>query len=179
MTVFSIAHNVKAFDQDKDWEKAENIYQFHAKDIKGNDVSFSKYQDHPLIVVNVASKCGLTETNYKQLQELYEQYEGKGLRILGFPSGDFMNQEYDTSKEILDFIKQYNVTFDMFEKIHVNGDETHPLWKYLKSRQGGFITNGIKWNFTKFIVDKKGQVVARFGPQTEPKEMEETLMLYL
>ncbi|XP_058793014.1 phospholipid hydroperoxide glutathione peroxidase-like [Phymastichus coffea] len=168
-------------DQDKDWSQAKSIYEFHAKDILGNDISLDKYRNHVAIIVNVASQCGLTETNYKQLQSLYEKYgESKGLRVLAFPSNEFAGQEPGTSQEILNFVKKYNVTFDMYEKILVNGDDAHPLYKWLKTQKegAGTITDAIKWNFTKFIIDKNGQVVARFAPTTEPFEMEDTLKKY-
>lgn len=164
------------FDQDVDWERATSIYQFHTNDIDGKDVSLAKYKGHVLIVVNVASNCGLTETNYKQLETLHEKYaSSKGLRILAFPSNQFANQEPGTSADILKFVKQYNVQFDLFEKVDVNGDGAHPLWKWLKKQSGGFITDNIKWNFTKFVVDKNGHVVSRFSPTTEPLSLEETL----
>lgn len=145
----------------------------------GKNVSLDKYCGHVLIIVNVASYCGLTDTNYKQLQQLYDEYsEKEGLRILAFPSNQFAGQEPGTSEEILNFVKQYNVTFDMFEKVDVNGDNAHPLWKWLKTQQKGLITDNIKWNFTKFIINKEGKAVERFPPTTEPLSMEETLKKY-
>jgi len=140
-----------------------------------------KYRGHVLIIVNVASNCLLTDTNYKQLQQLYNKYsEKEGLRILAFPSNQFAGQEPGTSDEIRNFVKQYNVTFDMFEKINVNGENAHPLWKWLQAqkKEEAFITNNIKWNFTKFIIDKEGKVVERFSPATEPLSMEKTLIKY-
>ncbi|XP_011875169.1 PREDICTED: probable phospholipid hydroperoxide glutathione peroxidase [Vollenhovia emeryi] len=167
------------FKQDTDWQSATSVYDFHANDILGNDVALDKYRGHVLIIVNVASQCGLTDVNYRQLQQLYNKYsEKEGLRILAFPSNQFAGQEPGTSEEILDFVKQYNVTFDMFEKIDVNGEDAHPLWKWLKKQQEGTITDGIKWNFTKFIVNKEGKAVERFAPTTEPLSMEETLEKY-
>lgn len=168
-----------SFDQDKDWKSATTLYDFHAKDIHGNDVPLDKYRGHVCIIVNVASNCGLTDSNYKELVQLYEKYsEKEGLRILAFPSNQFANQEPGSAEQILDFIKQYNVKFDVFEKIDVNGDNAHPLWKWLKTQKGGFIINAIKWNFTKFIVDKEGKVVSRYAPQKEPLEMEDELKKY-
>jgi len=165
------------FDQDKDWSKAMAIYDFKAVDIKGNEVSLNRYRGHVAIIVNVASNCGLTDTNYKELVELYNKYkDSKGLRILAFPSNEFNGQEPGTSQEIEKFVKdKYGVTFDMFEKVQVNGKEAHPLWKWLKSRQGGFITDSIKWNFTKFLVDKNGNVVNRYAPTTDPIKMEDDI----
>ncbi|KAJ8673536.1 hypothetical protein QAD02_004798 [Eretmocerus hayati] len=166
------------FNQETDWKKATSIYDFHARDIDGNDVSLDKYKGHVAIIINVASQCGLTETNYKQLQGLYNKYgESKGLRILAFPCNQFNHQEPGTPAEIKEFVKKYDVTFDMFDKIDVNGDNAHPLYKWLKDQKegSGFITDGIKWNFTKFLINKKGQVVDRFAPSTEPNSMEKAL----
>ncbi|XP_076667225.1 uncharacterized protein LOC143368411 [Andrena cerasifolii] len=168
-----------SLDQDTDWSKATTIYDFHARDIHGNDVPLDKYRGHVCIIVNVASNCGLTDTNYKELVQLYEKYsEKEGLRILAFPSNQFGGQEPGTSEQILDFVKKYNVTFDMFEKVDVNGEGAHPLWKWLKSQASGFITDGIKWNFTKFIISKEGKVVLRHAPTTEPLQLEAELQRY-
>lgn len=167
------------FNQDTDWSKATTIYDFHARDIHGNDVQLDKYRGHVCIIVNVASNCGLTDNNYKELVQLYNRYSKKdGLRILAFPSNQFGGQEPGTSEQILDFVKKYNVTFDMFEKIDVNGDDALPLWKWLKSQASGFITDGIKWNFTKFIINKEGKVVQRHAPTTEPLQLEAELQKY-
>nr|ARK19950.1 glutathione peroxidase-like protein [Ampulex compressa] len=169
----------KPFDQDTDWNSATTIYDFHAIDIHGKDVPLKEYRGHVCIIVNVASQCGLTDTNYKELVELYEKYsETQGLRILAFPSNQFGAQEPGSSEQILDFVQKYNVTFDVFEKVNVNGENAHPLWKWLKSQADGFLTNDIKWNFTKFIVNKEGKVVSRFSPTTEPSDMESTLKSY-
>lgn len=166
--------------QNNEEKSSTSIYDFHARDIHGNDVDFNKYRDHVLIIVNVASNCGLTDTNYKQLVQLYEKYgNSKGLRILAFPSNQFGAQEPGTSQEILDFVKRYNVTFDMFEKVDVNGDNAHPLWKYLTQLDGDKADGSIRWNFTKFIIDKDGLVVARYPPSNEPLEMEDVLKKYL
>ncbi|XP_057337483.1 uncharacterized protein LOC130675677 [Microplitis mediator] len=165
------------FNQITDWEKAENVYQFYANDIHGNNISLAKYRGHVMIIVNVASECGLTDVNYNQLVELYKMYgNSKGLKILAFPSNQFNNQEPGTSEQIYEFVsKRYNVKFDMFEKIDVNGENAHPLWKWLKTQKDGFITNDIKWNFTKFIIDKQGKVVLRSSPTTEPIALEDEL----
>ncbi|XP_033344998.1 probable phospholipid hydroperoxide glutathione peroxidase [Bombus vosnesenskii] len=168
-----------SFNQDKNWESATSIYDFHATDIHGKEVMLNKYHGHVCIIVNVASNCGFTDTHYKELVQLYEKYSKvEGLRILAFPSNQFGGQEPGNSTEILNFVKKYNVTFDLFQKIDVNGDNAHPLWKWLKTRAGGFITDSIKWNFTKFIINKEGQVVARHPPTTSPLEMESELKKY-
>ncbi|XP_019867303.1 phospholipid hydroperoxide glutathione peroxidase [Aethina tumida] len=163
----------------ENYKDAKSIYEFTAKDIKGKEVSLEKYRDHVCIIVNVASECGFTKNNYTELVELYDQYsESKGLRILAFPCNQFAGQEPGTSEEICTFIQGYKVKFDVFEKINVNGSDTHPLYKYLKYKQGGVLGDFIKWNFTKFIVDKNGQPVERFSPNTDPKDLVETLEKY-
>ncbi|XP_043471889.1 glutathione peroxidase-like [Leptopilina heterotoma] len=170
----------KNFNQEKDWKTATSVYDFHAKDIDGNDVSLSKYKDSVLIVVNVATNCTLTDANYEQLQKLYQTYgDAKGLKILAFPCNQFAGQEPGTPQEIKKFVKdRFNVTFDMFDKIEVNQENAHPLWKWMKSQPKGAGTNGtqdIEWNFTKFVINKSGQVVTRFAPRVEPNQMKETL----
>ncbi|KAH0566541.1 glutathione peroxidase-like [Cotesia glomerata] len=166
------------FNQMVDWEKAENIYQFYATDIHGKNVSLDKYRGHVLIIINVASECGLTEINYKQLVELHEKYgKSKGLEILAFPSNQFAGQEPGTSEEIYKFAtERFNVKFDIFEKINVNGPDAHPLWKWLKTQGKGFITDNIKWNFTKFIINKQGKVVSRSSPTVKPLDLEDELI---
>lgn len=164
---------------DEEWKKASSVYEFTANDINGEPVSLEKYKGHVLLIVNVASKCGLTATNYKELVELDEKYrETKGLRILAFPCNQFSHQEPGTSEDIVCFAKKKNATFDMFEKIEVNGKNAHPLWKYLKYKQSGTFGDNIKWNFSKFIVDKEGQPVERFAPTTEPSKIAKHLEKY-
>ena len=161
------------------WEDAKSIYDFNAKTIDGDEVSLDKYRGHVCIIVNVASQCGFTKNHYEELSELYTKYgESHGLRILGFPCNQFGSQEPGDSATICSFVRTHNVNFDMYEKINVNGDDAHPLWKYLKHKQGGTFGDFIKWNFTKFIVDKNGQPVARFGPNTSPNELVSTLEKY-
>ncbi|KAG8226819.1 hypothetical protein J437_LFUL007112 [Ladona fulva] len=165
--------------QSEDWKNAKTIYDFTVKDIKGNEVSLEKYRGHVAIIVNVASQCGLTATNYKELQELYEKYgESKGLKILAFPCNQFAGQEPGNSEEIVCFAAERNVTFDMFEKGNVNGDNAHPLWKFLKHKQGGLLMDMIKWNFTKFIIDKEGNPVERHGPNVDPLKLVSSLEKY-
>ncbi|KAF7992110.1 hypothetical protein HCN44_001435 [Aphidius gifuensis] len=155
-----------------DYKSAKSIYDFEAVSIKGDVVPLSKYAGHVCVIVNVASKCGLTEKNYNQLNELYDKYaESKGLRILAFPCDQFMGEEPGDSEEICSFAKRQKVQFDLFEKINVNGDDAHPLWKYLKHEKGGTFGSAIKWNFTKFIIDKNGVPVERHGPTSEPSKL--------
>lgn len=153
-----------------------NIYDFHVKDSKGEDVSISQYKDKVIIVVNTASKCGFTP-QYKELQALYEEFKDKGLVILGFPCNQFMNQEPGTNEEIQSFCElNYGVSFPILGKVDVNGDQADPLFKYLSKEAPGLMgLKAIKWNFTKFIIDKSGQVVERVAPQTNPLEMKETI----
>jgi len=154
----------------EDPTKANSIYEFTANTIDGDLVSLDKYSGKVCIIVNVASKWGKTAVNYTQLVELYDKYssEDGGLAILAFPCNQFGGQEPGTNAEIKEFAAGYNVKFDMFDKINVNGGDAHPLWKYLKAKQGGMLIDAIKWNFTKFVVDKNGIPVARFGPTDDP-----------
>ncbi|PKL89595.1 MAG: glutathione peroxidase [Ignavibacteriae bacterium HGW-Ignavibacteriae-2] len=150
----------------------KNIYDYNVKRIDGTDIKFSEYKNKVLLIVNTASKCGFT-SQFEGLQKLYEKYSGKNFTILGFPSNDFANQDPGDNEEIKSFCTiNYGVTFPMFSKIEVNGKNTHPLFKYLKSKAPGFIFKQIKWNFTKFLVDRRGNVVNRFSPSTKPVELE-------
>ncbi|KAK9736342.1 Glutathione peroxidase [Popillia japonica] len=160
-------------------KEAKSIYEFTANDINGQPVSLEKYKGHVCIIVNVASQCGYTKNNYAELVELDEQFgESKGLKILGFPCNQFGGQEPGDAKEICSFVEKKNVKFDMFEKINVNGNNAHPLYVYLKHKQGGTLGDFIKWNFTKFIIDKNGQPVERHGPSTNPKDLIKSLEKY-
>ncbi|MDQ3037153.1 MAG: glutathione peroxidase [Myxococcota bacterium] len=143
------------------------VHDFQAKTIDGGDKSLGDYRGKALLVVNVASQCGLTP-QYSKLQELYGKYEGRGLEILGFPCNQFMGQEPGTEDEIKTFCEtSYGVTFPLFSKLEVNGEGTHPLYQWLKSETGG---DEIKWNFEKFLVGKDGTIVERFGPRTAPDD---------
>ncbi len=155
--------------------KNGSIYQFTAKTIDGDEKTLADYKGQVLLIVNVASKCGYTK-QYKGLQEIYEKYKDNGFEILAFPCNQFGGQEPGTNEEIKEFCStNFNVTFQLFDKIEVNGDNAHPLYKYLTSQKGGLITDEIKWNFTKFLVDKEGNVVERFAPQTEPSSIAEKI----
>lgn len=151
----------------------DSVHSFSLKDIDGKDVSLSQYRGKVLMLVNVASKCGLTP-QYEGLQKLYAEYKDRGLVILGFPANNFGGQEPGTDEQIKSFCSlNYNVTFPIFSKISVKGADIHPLYKFLTDKEtnpefGG----GIKWNFNKFLVDKNGHVIARFEPQTTPESNE-------
>ncbi len=157
-------------------DKKMSIYDFTVKTITGEEQSLSVYKGKVLLIVNVASKCGFTP-QYKGLEKLYETYQAEGLVVLGFPCNQFREQEPEDEKAIQSFCTlNYGVKFPMFAKIKVNGEDTHPLYQYLKSEQSGFLgTESIKWNFTKFLVDREGHVVERFGSTTKPSELEKDI----
>ncbi|UYV68639.1 hypothetical protein LAZ67_6000308 [Cordylochernes scorpioides] len=148
----------------RDVSETQTIYDFTVKDIDGNDVSLDKYKDHVVLIVNVASDCGYTSTNYPALEELYNKYKERKFAILAFPCNQFGSQEPGTNQEIKNFVKRYPVTFDMFSKIDVNGNNEAPLYNYLKKIQGGYFGNAIKWNFTKFLINRNGIPVSRYAP---------------
>lgn len=154
-----------------EWSNATSVHEFTVKDLDDQDVQLDKYKGKVLMIVNVASKCGLTKTNYKELNELYSKYREQGFAILGFPSNSFA-QEPGCSVDLKEFMKKNNVEWDMFAKVDVNGDNAIPLYKWLKTKCGGTITDAIKWNFTKFLVDRHGVPVGRYAPQKSPMELE-------
>ena len=156
------------------------FYDFEAKKLNGETVSMKEYEGKTIVVVNTASKCGFTP-QYEGLEKLYQQYKDQGLVILGFPCNQFGKQESGTSDEIEEFCQvNFGVTFPLFEKIEVNGEDAHPIFKFLKSKQsGGIFGNKIKWNFTKFIINNKGVPVKRFSPTTKPEKMEKTIQQLL
>lgn len=181
-------------------QKKKSIYDFTVKDIKGNDVSLADYKGKVLLIVNVASKCGLTP-QYEGLEALYQKYKEQGLEILAFPCNQFLEQEPGTNDEILDFCSvNYNVTFPLFDKIDVNGKAESPLYTFLKAKApfkgypegyeafanqltlihkktgSGFEKgNAIKWNFGKFLVSKDGNTILRFEPMVNPEMLEDTI----
>lgn len=150
----------------------KTVYSFQAKALNGEEVSLQKFQGKALLIVNVASKCGFTP-QYKGLEEIYRKYKDKGFEVLGFPCNQFGAQEPGDAEEIKSFCSlTYDVSFPMFAKVDVNGDEAHPLYKFLKKEEKGFLgTEAIKWNFTKFLVDKSGNVIERFAPQAKPEDL--------
>jgi len=161
----------------KDFKHASSIYEFSAKDIDGNEVSMDKYKGQVVIIVNVACKWGNTPKSYTQLQALYEKYESDGLRIACFPCNQFGSQEPWSEPEIKKFVDEnFHVTMDMYSKIEVNGSDAHPLFKYLKYKQGGTLGDFIKWNFTKFLIDRNGQPIKRYAPLDAPFDFEDTIV---
>lgn len=149
-----------------------NFYDFKAQSLQGKEINMSDYKGKVIVVVNTASKCGLTP-QYEGLEALYQKYKDQGLVVLGFPCNQFGNQEPGGSKEISEgCLINYGVSFQMFSKIEVNGEGAHPLFKYLKSELGGWFGSKVKWNFTKFVVDKEGNPVKRFAPVAKPEKME-------
>jgi glutathione peroxidase len=153
-----------------------SIYEFEAITLRGKEESLSKYKDKVILVVNTASKCGFTP-QYKGLQEVYDKFKDQGFEILGFPSNQFASQEPGGSEDIAEFCEiNYGVTFPMFEKVDVKGSEAHPLFKYLSSEAPGLLgSKSIKWNFTKFLVDREGRVQKRYAPTTTPEEIEKDI----
>ncbi|WP_050615328.1 glutathione peroxidase [Bacillus testis] len=149
------------------------IYDFEAKRINGDLISLEEYKGKVIMIVNTASKCGFTP-QYEQLQTLYERYKDEGFVILGFPCNQFMGQEPGDDMEIDSFCRlNYGVTFPMFAKVDVKGDHAHPIFQYLTAQAPGVLgSKGVKWNFTKFLINAQGEVVKRFSPQTKPFDIE-------
>lgn len=145
------------------------IYEINAESLQGDTRSLADYAGKLMLIVNTASKCGFTP-QFEGLEALYQRYQARGLVILGFPCNQFGEQEPGAAAEIADFAKNYGVSFPMFAKIDVNGADTHPLYKLLKQSARGLLgSEGIKWNFTKFLVDRDGRIVERFAPTTTPE----------
>ncbi|WEK54670.1 MAG: glutathione peroxidase [Candidatus Cohnella colombiensis] len=157
----------------------KTIYDFSVNKPNGEQISLQDFKGKPLIIVNTASKCGLTP-QFKGLQNLYDAYKEQGLEILGFPCDQFNNQEFDNIDETTSFCQlNYGVSFPMFAKIDVNGEHTDPLFTFLKDQKKGFIFKNIKWNFTKFLVDRNGRVVKRYPPTTDPSKMAKDVLQLL
>lgn len=152
-----------------------NIYDYSVKDVNGETISMSKYSGKVLLIVNTATGCGFTP-QYEGLENLYKKFRGQGLEILDFPCNQFANQAPGTEAEIKSFCQlKYGVTFQMFSKIDVNGEKEEPLYTFLKAQRKGMVVSKIKWNFTKFLVDRDGNVVERYGPTTTPQKIEEKI----
>ena len=150
-----------------------NVYDFTAKTLQGKDIPLAEFQGKVLLIVNTASKCGFTP-QYEGLEALYEKHKAEGFEVLGFPCNQFGAQEPGGEAEIGQFCQSnYGVSFPMFAKIDVNGEEAHPLFRFLKHEKPGVLwTERIKWNFTKFLVGRDGKVVGRYAPTTKPEDLE-------
>ncbi len=157
-----------------------NVYEFSARTIDGTDLPLAQFRGQPMLIVNVASKCGFTP-QYAGLEGLYKKYHARGLEVLGFPCDQFGHQEPGDEAEINKFCSTiYGVSFRMFAKIKVNGEDTHPLYQYLKeSRPGIFGFEAIKWNFTKFLVGKDGVPIKRYAPADKPESIETDVQAHL
>ncbi|KAF4029859.1 Glutathione peroxidase [Phytophthora infestans] len=157
--------------------EVKSFLDFTIPDLKGHQVSMREFNAFPVIlVVNVASDCGYTDKNYRELQELYEKYHDEGFMVLGFPCNQFGGQEPGTAEDILKFAQEkYHVTFPLFNKVDVNGENAHPLFNFLKKKLDGFITNDIKWNFTKFLIVNH-EPSKRYGTSTSPLEIESDIV---
>ena len=155
---------------------AQIFYDFKALNMQDKEVSMSDYKGKVVLVVNTASKCGFTP-QFAGLEELYKKYKDQGLVILGFPCNQFGNQDPGTDEEIQSFCQvNYGVTFPMFSKVDVNGQNAHPIYKYLKNSISGAITDDIKWNFTKFLIDKTGKPIKRYGSNVKPADLEADIL---
>ncbi len=151
------------------------VYDFKMKDAKRNEVDLADYKGKVLLIVNTATGCGFTP-QYEGLQKLYDKYQKQGFEILDFPCNQFGNQAPGTEDEIVSFCRfRYHTTFKQFAKIEVNGENEAPLYTYLKKQKGGVMGSKIKWNFTKFLIDREGNVVDRFGPTVTPEKIDEKI----
>lgn len=150
-----------------------SIYDFEATRLNGEVLSIATFKEKVLLIVNVASHCGFTG-QYSGLEELYRKYANQGFEVLGFPCSQFMNQEFTEDSQIAEFCsRKFDVTFPMFSKVDVNGKNAHPLFQFLKESRPGILgLQQIKWNFTKFLVDRTGRVVARYAPTTTPAQLD-------
>ncbi|CAA0831548.1 Probable glutathione peroxidase 8 [Striga hermonthica] len=155
----------------------QSVHDFTVKDAKGNDVDLSIYKGKVLLIVNVASQCGMTNSNYTELNKLYEKYRDQGLEILAFPCNQFGEEEPGSNDQILDFVcTRFKSDFPIFAKIEVNDENAAPLYKFLKSGKWGIFGDDIQWNFAKFLVDKNGQPVDRYYPTTSPLTIERDIV---
>ncbi|KAL7112047.1 hypothetical protein ACP275_05G128600 [Erythranthe tilingii] len=158
----------------------KTVHDFTVKDIDGTDVSLGKFKGKALLIVNVASRCGLTSSNYTELSQIYEKYKAQGFEILAFPCNQFGGQEPGSNPEIKQFAcTRYKAEFPIFDKVDVNGPNTAPVYQFLKSSAGGFLGDLVKWNFEKFLVDKNGKVVERYPPTTSPLQIEKDIQKLL
>ena len=152
-----------------------NIYQFEAELLEGENKSFSDYEGKVLLIVNTASKCGFTP-QFAGLEKLYAQYKDQGFEVLGFPCNQFGGQDPGSNEQIGEYCQRnYGVKFPMFAKVDVKGPEAHAIFRYLTNNSKGILGNGIKWNFTKFLINKKGEVINRYAPTTKPEDIEKDI----
>nr|WP_308570951.1 glutathione peroxidase [uncultured Prevotella sp.] len=159
--------------------RMKTIYDFKALTSKGKELDFSDFKGKVLLIVNTASKCGFTP-QFAGLEKPNEKYKDKGLTVIGFPSGDFANQELSDGSKAEEFCQlNYGVTFQIMKKVHVNGDEAEPIFEYLKSKTKGFLGSRIKWNFTKFLIAKDGESIKRYSPVTAPEKIEKDIVSLL
>jgi glutathione peroxidase len=148
-----------------------SVYDFSAVTLAGEELSLRQFEGTVLLIVNTASACGFTP-QYKGLEDLHQALKPSGFAVLGFPCNQFGSQEPGDAKQIEEFCaSNYSISFPLFQKIDVNGDKAHPLYKYLKTAKSGLLSASIKWNFTKFLIDRRGQVVARHAPTTKPQSL--------
>ncbi len=155
------------------------IYDYEVEKIDNTRIKLEEYKDKVLLIVNTASKCGFTP-QFEGLESLYKKYKDQGFEILGFPCNQFANQDPLSDQEIQSFCSlNYGVSFPMFKKIEVNGENAHPLYKYLKEEKKGAFGSNIKWNFTKFLIDKNGNVIKRFAPSKKPQYLEKDILKLL
>ncbi|KAL9233932.1 hypothetical protein vseg_008864 [Gypsophila vaccaria] len=158
----------------------KTVHDYTVKDIDGKEVPLSNFKGKVLLIVNVASKCGLTSSNYTELSHVYEKYKPQGFEILAFPCNQFGGQEPGSNPEIKNFAcTKFKAEFPIFDKVDVNGPNTAPVYQFLKSSAGGFLGDLIKWNFEKFLVDKNGKVVERYPPTTSPLQIEKDIQKLL
>ncbi|MBQ8115887.1 MAG: glutathione peroxidase [Prevotella sp.] len=149
----------------------EKIYDFKALTSKGKELDFSEFEGKVLLIVNTASKCGFTP-QFAGLEELNQKYRDKGLVVIGFPSGDFANQELADGSKAEEYCQlNYGVSFQIMKKVHVNGKDADPVFKYLKSKTRGWFGSAIKWNFTKFLISRDGETIKRYSPLTKPEKI--------
>lgn len=152
-----------------------SIYEFNVQTIDHKEQSLEDYKGKVILIVNTATKCGL-KNQFSSLETLYQKYKDDGFVVLGFPSNQFLNQEPGTDEEVSQACQlNFGVTFPLFSKINVNGKDAHPLFKYLTKQQSGILGGAIKWNFTKFLIDRDGNVIDRFAPKTEPEAFEDEI----
>ncbi|PKU72042.1 Putative glutathione peroxidase 7, chloroplastic [Dendrobium catenatum] len=179
-SVYTSGNRTGLYHIPSDREVKLHIYILLVQDIDGNDISLSKFKGKVLLIVNVASQCGLTSSNYTELSQLYDKYKDQGFEILAFPCNQFGGQEPGSNTQIKQFAcTRFKAEFPIFDKVDVNGPKTAPVYQFLKASAGGFLGDLIKWNFEKFLIDKNGNVVERYQPTTSPFQIEVSLFKYL